>query len=157
MRALVLAEVRAIRTRKVTKAALVPLLFLMQRINVREQLRMSRRSISTLVAHIRSVSCMRTLMVVLGLVRGERLVTTRKATGVWSVPRMSKKMTAQFGTLLEVFVARFAAFPLAEASRTAIDMSGLEVLVKSLWSVKRLETSHARDVLPSANTGHRLW
>jgi hypothetical protein len=90
MRPLMLTQITAIRTRKVAKPALMRFLPLVQRADVRLQLRMRRCRVPAPVTHVRPLTCMRALMVILGLVCSKRLVAAGVAACVWPVTRMSK-------------------------------------------------------------------
>ena len=89
---LVLTQVTAIRTREVAEAALVRLLPFVQRADVRLQLCMRRRRVSTPIAHVRPFTCVCPLVVVLCLVRCERLVAACVAACVGSVAGMAEQV-----------------------------------------------------------------
>lgn len=92
MRPLMLTQITRVRTAKVAEPALVNLDLKMQRTDMRLQLRMRRRRIPALIALVRLVSRMGPLVVVLGLVRRERLVAVGIAAGVWPVTCVAEEM-----------------------------------------------------------------
>lgn len=93
VRPLMLTQITAIRTRKLTEPTLVRFLPLMQRADMRLQLRMRRRRVPASITHIRPLACMCSLMVVLRLVRREGLVAACIAAGVGPVACVSKEMS----------------------------------------------------------------
>jgi hypothetical protein len=92
MRPLVLAQITAIRTRKVAESALMWFLPLMQRADVRLQLRMRRRRVSATITHIRSLPRMRPLVVVFRLVRCKCFVAASIATRVRPVAGVAEQV-----------------------------------------------------------------
>lgn len=60
-------------------------------------------SVTAAPAHIWSFSGVRSLVVVLGLIGGEGLVTAFVAASIRAVTRVPKEMTRELRTLLEVF------------------------------------------------------
>lgn len=93
------------------------------------QLCMRGCRVSAAITDIGSFACVRSLMVILGLVRGKRLVATIVAAGIWTVASMAEEVTRKLGALLEVFGRDIAAFPLAETVRAIVHVHGLDVLV----------------------------
>jgi hypothetical protein len=89
---LVLAKITTIRARKLAESTLMRFLPLMQSADMRLQLRMRRGRISAAIAHIRSLACVRSLVIVFRLIRGERLVAPNVAACVWPIACMSQQM-----------------------------------------------------------------
>lgn len=103
MRSLVLGQVARVCAREVAEPAFVRLLALVQRADVRLQLRVRRRRVPAAVAHVRAFTGVRALVVVLGLVCGERLVAACVAACVRPVTCVSEQMARELRALLEVF------------------------------------------------------
>lgn len=93
MRPLMLAQITAIRTRELAESALMRFLPLVQRTDMRLQLRVRCGCVSAPVAHVRSLACMRALVVVLCLIRGECLVAAGVRAGVRPVACVPKQVT----------------------------------------------------------------
>lgn len=90
---------------------------------------MRRCRVSAAVTHIGSFARVRSLVVILGLVRGKRFVATIVAAGIWAVASMAEEVTRELGALLKVFGRGITAFPLTEAVRAIVHVHGLDVLV----------------------------
>ena len=112
---LVLAQITAVRAAKVAEPALVRLFTLVQRRDVRLQLRVRRGRVPAAVAHVGALARVRALVVVLGLVRRERLGAPCEAAGVGAVARVREEVPRELGALLEVFGRGVAGRPLAGA------------------------------------------
>src|SRR6478735_5742081 len=110
MRALVLAQVGAVRAGEVAEATLVRLLPLVQCRDVRLQLRMRGRSVSASIAYVRALAGVRALVVVLRLIRGEGLVAAFEAACIGAVAGVREEVPRELGALLEVFGCGFAIF-----------------------------------------------
>lgn len=85
-------QITAIRTCELAEAALVWFLPLMQRADMCLQLCMRCRSVAAPVAHVRSLTCMCTLVVVFCLIRRERLVAPYVAARVWTIACVAQQV-----------------------------------------------------------------
>jgi hypothetical protein len=113
--AFVFTEVTAVCACEVAEAAFVWFLTLVQGRDVGLQLRVRRRRVATAVADVWALAGVGALVVVFGLVGGKGLGTGWVAACVGAVARVAEEVAREFGALLEVFGARIAGLPLAEA------------------------------------------
>jgi hypothetical protein len=90
MRALVFTEVAGVGAGKFAETALVWLLSLVQRTDVRLQLRVRRRRVTAAITSVRPLTRVSTLVVVFGLVSGEGLVAALVTARVGAVASMAE-------------------------------------------------------------------
>lgn len=102
MRSLVLGQVTRVCAREVAEAASVRLLALVQGADVRLQLRVRRGRVPAAVAHVGAFAGVGALVVVLGLVGGERLVAACVAACVGPVACVAEQVARELRALLEV-------------------------------------------------------
>lgn len=153
VRPLVLAQITAIRAAELAEPTLMRLLPLVQRRDVRLQLRVRRGGVPAAVAHVGAFARVRALVVVLGLVGRERLGAAREAARVGAVAGVREEVPRELGALLEVFGRGVARGPLAGAGGACVDVRGFDVLVEEGGGGEGGEAEDARGVLPFADAG----
>jgi hypothetical protein len=151
VRSLVLGQITRVRTREVAEAAFVRFLALVQRADVRLQLRVRGGRVPAAVAHVGAFAGVGALVVVLCLVCGERLVAACVAACVRSVACVAEQVARELRALLEVFGGCVTAFPLAEAGGAVVDVGGFDVLMEGGGGGEDGETEQAWRMLPLAD------
>jgi hypothetical protein len=126
----VFAEVTAVRTCEVAEAAFMRLFPVVQRGDVRLQLRMCRGCVAAAVADVRALACVCALVVVFGLVGCEGFGARGKAAGVGAVAGMAEQVPRELGALLEVFCRGGAGVPETKTRSRVINVRGLGVRVE---------------------------
>ena|SRR5690242_21813080 len=151
MCSLVLTQVTTIRACKLAKPAFMRFLPLMQRADMRLQLRMRGRCISAAIAYIRAFASVCALVVIFCLVGSERLVAPGVAACVGAVACVAEQVAGELGTLFEVLRGSVATFPLAEAGCAVVDVGSFDVLVEGRRGGEDGKAEETGCVLPSAD------
>lgn len=109
---------------------------------------MCRCCVTATVTYIWPLACVCSLVVVLCLVGGKRLLASLIAASIWAITRVTKKVTRQLRALLEIFRVCFATFPLTEAVCAVVYVSGLDMSVKGFGGVEDGEAEDTGCMLP---------
>jgi len=127
----------------------VRFLALVQRGNVRLQLRVRGRGVATTVADVGSLTGVRALVVIFGLICREGLRAGGEAACVGPVAAVAEQVTRQLGALFEVLGGGVAGLPVAEAGCAVVDVGGFGVGVQGGRGGEAGEAEDVWRVLPA--------